>query len=218
MDKQLFPLINLKWTSPALDSFMAALSCLPVWIPFIVAGALAVAVCGGFKARAMLVVLALVIPVLDAGISDTIKKTINRPRPREAMPGVRVVDLKPGALRILSAFKPATVRVTTAKDVAPTGHSFPSGHTINTFGAATVIALFYKRRGPLCFIAAALVGYSRIYTGAHWPSDVVVTAFLGIGAAFLLVAALELAWRKLGGRLMPRVFESHPGLLEEPAP
>lgn len=218
MDKQLFPLINLKWTSPALDSFMAALSCLPAWAPFFAAGALAVAVCGGFKARAMLVVLALVIAVLDMGVSDTIKKAANRPRPRESMAGVRVVDLKPGTLRILSAFKPAVVRVTTAKDVVPQGHSFPSGHVINTFGAATVITLFYKRRGLLCFIPAALVAYSRIYTGAHWPGDVVVTAFLGIGCAFLLVAALELAWRKLGGRLMPRVFEGHPGLLEEPAP
>ncbi len=182
MDKQLFPLINAKWTSPALDSFMATMSCLPVWIlPMIVALALAL-VLGGFRARAMLVVLAIVIPVMDAGVSDTIKKLVNRPRPREAKAGVRVVDLQQATPRFLAVFKPATVRVTKAQPDSPSGHSFPSGHVINTFSAAMVISLFYRRRGPLAFIVAALVGYSRVYTGAHWPSDVVVTAFLGIGA------------------------------------
>ena len=221
MDKQLFPLINAKWTSPALDSFMATLSCLPVWIlPMIVAVALVI-VLGGFRARAMLVVLAVVVPVLDMGVSDTIKNLVNRARPREAKAGVRVVDLQQARPRILAVFKPAVVRITKAPTVAsngtPTGHSFPSGHVINTFGAATVISLFYRRRGPLAFIVAALVGYSRIYTGAHWPSDVVVTAFMGIGATLLLVAVLELAWRTLGGRVLPRIHARHPGLLEEAA-
>lgn len=218
MDQKLFSLINAKWTSPALDSFMAALSSLPAWAPLIVLAVALAAVRGGFRARAMLVVLAVVIAVMDMGVSDTIKKIVNRPRPREAQAGVRVVDLQPGALRILSAFKPAVVTRSKAPDEPPAGHSFPSGHAINTFSAATVLTLFYKRRGLLAFIPAALVGYSRIYTGAHWPSDVLVSAFLGVGATLLLVIVLELAWRKLGGRLMPRVFSNHPCLLEEAAP
>ena len=217
MDQKLFPLINVKWTGPALDSFMALLSSLAAWAPLIVLVAALVAVRGGFRARAMLVVLGLVIAVMDMGVSDTIKRTVNRPRPREMMEGVRVVDLQPGTPRLLSVFKPAAVHLSPFPTQNPTGHSFPSGHVINTFSAATVLTLFYKRRGLLCFIPAALVGWSRIYTGAHWPVDVLISAFIGLGGALLLVTAMELAWRKFGGRLMPRIFSSHPCLLEEAA-
>lgn len=200
-----------------MDSFMATLSCLEVWLPLIFIIAAVAAVRGGFRTRAMLVVLALVIAVMDAGVSDTIKKIVNRPRPREAQEGVRVVDLQPGAPRFLSVSKPADVHLSQAPEEPATGHSFPSGHTINTFSVATVLTLFYKKRGLWCFIPAALVGYSRIYTGAHWPSDVLVSAFLGVGTTLLLVIALELAWRKFGGHLMPRAYSKHPGLLEEAA-
>ena len=217
MDQKLLFLINDKWTSPALDSFMATLSCMAAWAPLLVIVAALVAVKGGFKARTMLVVLGIVIVVMDAGVSDTLKKIVHRPRPREALENVRVLDLQPGTLRFLSIFKPVALYLSPRPVANPTGHSFPSGHTINCFSAATVLTLFYKRRGLLAFIPAALVGYSRVYTGAHWPSDVLATAFLGVGAALLLVVALEWTWRKFGGRLMPRIFASHPSLLEEAA-
>jgi undecaprenyl-diphosphatase len=217
MDQKLLFLINSRWTSPALDSFMATMSCMAAWAPLLAVAGILLAVKGGFKARAMLVALGIVIAMMDMGVSDTIKKIVHRARPRESMEGVRVVDLQPGMLRFLSVFKPAAVYLSAPPPANPTGHSFPSGHTINTFGAATVLTLFYKRRGLLAFIPAVLVGYSRIYVGAHWPSDVLTTAFIGIGATLLLMAALDLAWRKFGGSLMPGVFANHPALLEEAA-
>jgi undecaprenyl-diphosphatase len=217
MDQKLLFLINDQWTSPALDSFMATLSCFAAWAPLLIIVVAVAAVRGGFKARTMLVVLGIVIAVMDVGVSDTIKKIVHRPRPREARAGVRVVDLQPGTLRFLSIFEPAAVYLSPEPAENPMGHSFPSGHAINNFGVATVLTLFYKRRGLLWFIPAALVAYSRVYVGAHWPSDVFVSAFLGTGAALLLVATLELAWRKFGGSLMPGVFANHPHLLEEAA-
>lgn len=65
----------------------------------------------------------------------------------------------------------------------PTTHSFPSGHTASAFAFATGAALeFPALTAPLGALAAA-VGASRVYTGVHYPADVVAGAALGVGAA-----------------------------------
>ncbi|MGB8355728.1 MAG: phosphatase PAP2 family protein, partial [Chthoniobacteraceae bacterium] len=207
-------LINRDWTSPALDSFMATLSCFAAWVPFAIIAIVLLWVFGGFKARAMLLSLAVVIAVSNTVVSDTIKKIVNRPRPRDSVSGLRVVDLQPSALRFLSIFKPPVVTPSAPGSSDLPGHSFPSGHTINNFSAAMVFTLFYRRRGWLYFIPAALVAYSRIYVGAHWPGDVVTSAFLGMGVTLLVVSVLEWAWRKYAARWMPALHALHPSLLE----
>ena len=64
--------------------------------------------------------------------------------------------------------------------------SFPSGHTVTAFATALTIGWFAPRwRWPLLGVAA-LVGVSRVAVGAHYPSDVLAGALLGIGSALLL--------------------------------
>ncbi len=58
--------------------------------------------------------------------------------------------------------------------------SFPSGHTGSSFAAATVMFCGLKKRyGSFALILAALIGFSRIYVGVHYPSDVIGGALIG---------------------------------------
>jgi len=63
--------------------------------------------------------------------------------------------------------------------------SFPSGHTIASFEAATVIALNSKKFGIPAMILACLIAFSRMYLYVHYPTDVICSVILGIGFAYL---------------------------------
>ena len=62
----------------------------------------------------------------------------------------------------------------------PGSWSFPSGHTCAAFAAAWILGRYWPRTRPLFFGIAATVGYSRVYVGAHFPSDVATGAALGM--------------------------------------
>lgn len=63
---------------------------------------------------------------------------------------------------------------------APSDYSFPSGHTLFAFGAATIIFLYNKKVGILMYLFALAMAFSRLYLYVHFPSDVAFGAFLGI--------------------------------------
>ena len=63
--------------------------------------------------------------------------------------------------------------------------SFPSGHTIASFEAATALLLCNKKLGIPAVVLAALIAFSRLYLYVHYPTDVLTSVVLGIGLGAL---------------------------------
>lgn len=78
--------------------------------------------------------------------------------------------------------RPVPDRVPTVRRLrrTPTSSSFPSGHTASAFAFATAVGRDLPTlRWPLLTLAGG-VGLSRVYTGVHYPGDVLVGAVLGV--------------------------------------
>ncbi|MFL5418879.1 MAG: phosphatase PAP2 family protein [Myxococcales bacterium] len=67
------------------------------------------------------------------------------------------------------------------------GKSFPSSHAADSAAAATIFAWALPRLSALGIALAVAVGFSRVYLGVHWPSDVAAGWALGILVGLLLV-------------------------------
>ena len=67
----------------------------------------------------------------------------------------------------------------------PHDFSFPSGHTLASFEAATVLLIHNKKMGVPAMVLAVLIAFSRMYLYVHYPTDVLFSVFMGIGFAFL---------------------------------
>jgi undecaprenyl-diphosphatase len=137
-----------------LDPFFEGLSYIGsfglVWL------ALAFALAGFSWRRPWLLIRVAVTILLAEMVSGLLKAGIGRDRPPLANP-----DPEP------------LVRL-------PATPSFPSGHATVAFACATVLALAVPRlRWPL-FVLAALVAWSRVYVGVHYPLDVLAGAILGV--------------------------------------
>ena len=79
----------------------------------------------------------------------------------------------------------------------PTDYSFPSGHTLSSTIAATILAKTDRRFGYAAISLAVLIALSRLYLYVHFPSDVFAAALLG-----LLIGELTFRY---GGKLLDKI-------------
>jgi undecaprenyl-diphosphatase len=222
MEQQLQILINREWTAPWADRLLSFFSSYGAWAPWLLGLLVLGIVFGDFKLRATLLTMGLAVGLCDGIGVNLLKHAVGRPRPSQSEPGVRFVELgKPPAhfpkiAGILS--EPAVsyplgtappenhggIFARPESDRHLKGLSFPSGHAANNLAAATVLILFYPRRGWLYLPIALLIGYARIYTGSHWPLDVLAGFALGMVCGWMAVLITKGLWLRWGTHLFPK--------------
>jgi undecaprenyl-diphosphatase len=213
MDNTLLFLINRQWTNAFLDRLMATFTSFDVWMPFLFILGLLLLWLGGFRMRSFIIVTLLTIAFTDGVVTQFGKQLVNRPRPTQALADVREVSLENTHPAFLGVFRPVKVAISPAPTGAVIGRSFPSGHAMNNTVIGTLAILFFGRWGCLYLLPAAVVAYSRVYCGSHWPSDVIVSAVLGIGFSLILVCLFSYLYQQLASRWLPRLYAKYPVLL-----
>src|SRR5580700_2527081 len=205
-----------EWTNPFLDRLMASFTSFDVWMPFLILVALVLLWRGNFQVRSFVVVTLLTIACTDGVFTQFMKKIVNRPRPNQALAEVREVSLEKTKPALLGVWRPVQVSLSQPPEGPVIGRSFPSGHALNNSVIATLAILFFGRLGALYVIPAAIVAYSRIYCGSHWPSDVVVSIVLGIGFSLILASIANLIYQRLTSKWFPELYRSHRSLFGTP--
>ena len=94
--------------------------------------------------------------------NNIIKNLVQRPRPFATFPELQIII------------------------PTPSEFSFPSGHTASSFAAA---AVFYrhlpKKLGISSVVLAGFIGFSRLYVGVHYPSDVIAGVIMGVLLSYM---------------------------------
>jgi membrane-associated phospholipid phosphatase len=164
--------------TPALDDAMSRLSRAADYSRLSLAAAALLAGARGPAGRR-----AAVLGLASVGLTATVVNLAIKPLGRRGRPD------------------PVAGEVPVARQVRlPSSRSFPSGHSAAAFAFATGVGRALPREAAALRVLAALVSYSRIHTGVHYPGDVVAGSLIGGALAQLTTHALEprLAARQTG--------------------
>jgi membrane-associated phospholipid phosphatase len=155
--------------TPALDRSMSALSHSANGSALWMASAAAIAVARGARGRRAAVTGLASIAVASATVNLVAKPLARRRRPDRTAVGVPI-----------------------ARHVSmPTSRSLPSGHAASAFAFATGVGHVLNREGAVLQVLAALVAYSRVHTGVHFPGDVVAGSLMGTVCAQTAARAID---------------------------
>jgi membrane-associated phospholipid phosphatase len=179
LDVSLFRAINLGLSNGFLDWLMPIFAWNAFFVPAVIVLGIVLLCKGGRRGRIFVLLLAIILALGDSFVINTIKHALARPRPFH--------------------------EITDAHLLVGYGQSasMPSSHTSTWFAAMLIACVFYRRTIWVMLPLALIVAFSRVYVGAHYPSDVIAGAILGMGYASAGLVLAQLLWRRFGPVLVP---------------
>ncbi len=145
---------------------------------------------GGTRAILAVILVIICIAVIDPSTHYILKKLFGRLRPCHTLDDLRMI-IGCGGL-----------------------YGFPSNHAANSFAAAAVLSLFFRRYTVIFAAMAILISFSRVYLGKHYPTDVFAGAVWGIAAAFLIVyITKKILWKLCQDRYLEKYRNEFHGAL-----
>ncbi len=163
LDVALFVLVNQKGQNAFFDWFMPFLTDLKNFVYVFPLIGFWILYKEGRRGIVFLCFLGLTLTVTDQFSSHFLKAWVGRVRPCHVLQAVRLVLTD-----------------------CNTSYSFPSSHAVNIFAAAYFLSRPLKGFAFPIYSIAALVAYSRVYIGIHYPLDNILGAAIGIAIAWPL--------------------------------
>ena len=156
-------------STPSLDGPVALISNAANLSKPWVASAAALALFGGKRGRRAAFYGIASVTVASAVVNLAIKPISSRRRPDRVAAGV--VEARHVSM--------------------PSSTSFPSGHSASAFAFAVGVGQVMPAAGVALAVPAALVAYSRVHTGVHYPGDVIAGSLIGVALAKATCAAMD---------------------------
>jgi undecaprenyl-diphosphatase len=181
LDQQLFLFLN-SMNSPFWDKVMYMLSGKIIWVPLYIAILVFIGIQYKKKFPFILLFIALAVFLTDQSSVHLFKNVFERLRP------CREPSLQ-GMVHLVNGKCPGL-------------YGFVSSHAANSFNVALISLMFIKKRWFTIIILAwaAIIGYSRIYLGVHYPGDVICGSMLGALIGWGVYRLYEFTDKKLQAR------------------
>lgn len=180
IDQWLFKFLNRLIANSAFDKVMILIASPDFWIFLALYFAVVFIIVGTKEDIQKFIVLLLIIAFSDQAVAS-IKPLIKRPRP------CNYTDVRYFDANIQKWY------ITAGYSRRKHSYSFPSAHSSNYFSFSIGYFLLYKEKKRLKIFmnAMAFLGaLSRVYSGVHYPSDIIIGALIGICTAYLFYYSL----------------------------
>ena len=139
----------------------------------------------GLRPAVALAGITLVTTFAADSVSFGVKDLVTRPRPADAHPQIHPL-------------------------YAVHSSSFPAGHAATAFAGATSLSYFAPRLTPFFVALAVAIGFSRIYVGVHYLTDVLAGAAIGLLVGAAAVGILRLIAKKIPRAMLAPVRQWRP--------
>ena len=201
--------INRGFNHPILDQLFNLLADGRLWTPLLLLLAVYLLCRGKDRTKTWVILTLLSVSIGDPLICNPLKHFFDRPRPYQAVEGVREVSPGPTGQRTSPAVRISGI----PEQDTLHGRSFPSSHVANATAAAMSARLVWgpALRWPWYLVILAALG--RVYTGDHYPTDVLASVPLSMLYTWVIAQIANSLWKNVGPKYFPKLFARMPSFL-----